>query len=79
MLLIWNKIIIFEAKQVINVLEPVIPLRSGPVMVKLAKRGNNLGIVCKSETNNEKGEPVIISDIRTGRLFFKFYTNLNYS
>ena len=39
---------------------------SGVFTVKLAKRGNNLGIICRSETNGEKGEPVIISEIRTG-------------
>uniref|UniRef100_A0A915EKA9 PDZ domain-containing protein n=1 Tax=Ditylenchus dipsaci TaxID=166011 RepID=A0A915EKA9_9BILA len=48
-----------------DVIESVLP-SSGQFLVKLAKRGNNLGIVCKSETNCEKGEPVIISHIRTG-------------
>lgn len=55
-------VIFFEKNYV---LETILP-HNGLFVVKLAKRGNNLGIVCKSETNCEKGEPVIISDIRTG-------------
>uniref|UniRef100_A0AC34GTG9 PDZ domain-containing protein n=1 Tax=Panagrolaimus sp. ES5 TaxID=591445 RepID=A0AC34GTG9_9BILA len=48
-----------------DVIESVLP-STGIFTVKLAKRGSNLGIVCRSETNGEKGEPVIISEIRTG-------------
>uniref|UniRef100_A0AC34QT36 PDZ domain-containing protein n=1 Tax=Panagrolaimus sp. JU765 TaxID=591449 RepID=A0AC34QT36_9BILA len=48
-----------------DVIESVLP-STGMFTVKLAKRGNNLGIICRSETNGEKGEPVIISEIRTG-------------
>uniref|UniRef100_A0A914UK45 PDZ domain-containing protein n=2 Tax=Plectus sambesii TaxID=2011161 RepID=A0A914UK45_9BILA len=48
-----------------DVIETVLPT-SGVFTVKLAKRGNNLGIVARSETDGQKGEPVIISDIRTG-------------
>ncbi|VDM47222.1 unnamed protein product [Toxocara canis] len=48
-----------------DVIESLLP-PNGILNVKLAKRGNNLGIVAKSETDGRKGEPVIISDIRTG-------------
>ncbi|VDK51845.1 unnamed protein product [Anisakis simplex] len=48
-----------------DVIESLLP-PNGILNVKLAKRGNNLGIVTKSETDGRKGEPVIISDIRTG-------------
>uniref|UniRef100_A0A7E4UN49 Glutamate receptor-interacting protein 1 n=1 Tax=Panagrellus redivivus TaxID=6233 RepID=A0A7E4UN49_PANRE len=48
-----------------DVIESVLP-SSGVFTVKLAKRGSNLGIICRSETNGEKGEPVVISEIRTG-------------
>uniref|UniRef100_A0A1I7YQU2 Glutamate receptor-interacting protein 1 n=1 Tax=Steinernema glaseri TaxID=37863 RepID=A0A1I7YQU2_9BILA len=48
-----------------DVIESVLP-SSGLFTVKLAKRGNNLGITARSETDGQKGEPVIINDIRTG-------------
>ncbi|KAK0399663.1 hypothetical protein QR680_003151 [Steinernema hermaphroditum] len=48
-----------------DVIESVLP-SSGLFTVKLAKRGNNLGITARSETDGQKGEPVVINDIRTG-------------
>uniref|UniRef100_A0A915BP83 PDZ domain-containing protein n=1 Tax=Parascaris univalens TaxID=6257 RepID=A0A915BP83_PARUN len=48
-----------------DVIESLLP-PNGILNVKLAKRGNNLGIIARGETDGRKGEPVIISDIRTG-------------
>ncbi len=53
--------------------ETVLPT-SGVFTVKLAKRGNNLGIVARSETDGQKGEPVIIADIRTGSVAHRYGT-----
>jgi hypothetical protein len=49
----------------IDVIEPILPAH-GNFIVKLAKRGNNLGIQCRSEMKGAKGEPVVISDIKMG-------------
>uniref|UniRef100_A0A0N5AVQ6 PDZ domain-containing protein n=1 Tax=Syphacia muris TaxID=451379 RepID=A0A0N5AVQ6_9BILA len=48
-----------------DVIESVIPA-NGILNVKLAKRGNNLGIIVRCDGEGKKGEPVVISDIRTG-------------
>uniref|UniRef100_F1KUU9 Glutamate receptor-interacting protein 1 n=1 Tax=Ascaris suum TaxID=6253 RepID=F1KUU9_ASCSU len=50
-----------------DVIESLLP-PNGILNVKLAKRGNNLGIIARGETDGRKGEPVIISDIRTGSI-----------
>ncbi|KAF7637874.1 hypothetical protein Mgra_00002579 [Meloidogyne graminicola] len=51
-----------------NVIEPVLPPAHGSFFVmRLAKCGKCLGIVCQSQQNGTtKGEPLIISHIRTG-------------
>ncbi|KAK6111480.1 PDZ domain (Also known as DHR or GLGF) family protein [Brugia pahangi] len=53
-----------------DVIESALPL-DGIFDVKLAKRGNNLGIVVRSEAENTKGEPVIISDIQVGSVAYR--------
>uniref|UniRef100_A0A914RLD0 PDZ domain-containing protein n=1 Tax=Parascaris equorum TaxID=6256 RepID=A0A914RLD0_PAREQ len=54
-----------------DVIESLLP-PNGILNVKLAKRGNNLGIIARGETDGRKGEPVIISDIRTGSVAQRF-------
>uniref|UniRef100_A0A914GU04 PDZ domain-containing protein n=1 Tax=Globodera rostochiensis TaxID=31243 RepID=A0A914GU04_GLORO len=51
-----------------NVIEPVLPPGPGSLfVVRLARRGSSLGIVCRSEHKGAaKGEPLIISDVRMG-------------
>ncbi|KAL3121821.1 hypothetical protein niasHT_002049 [Heterodera trifolii] len=51
-----------------SVIESVLPPGPGTLfVVRLAKRGSSLGIVCRSEHKGAaKGEPLIISDIRMG-------------
>uniref|UniRef100_A0A915Q1Q7 PDZ domain-containing protein n=1 Tax=Setaria digitata TaxID=48799 RepID=A0A915Q1Q7_9BILA len=53
-----------------DVIESALSL-DGVFDVKLAKRGNNLGIVVRSETENTKGEPVIISDVQVGSVAYR--------
>ncbi|KAL3983106.1 PDZ domain (Also known as DHR or GLGF) family protein [Acanthocheilonema viteae] len=53
-----------------DVIESALPF-DGVFDVKLAKRGNNLGIVVRSEAENTKGEPVIISDVQVGSVAYR--------
>uniref|UniRef100_A0A8R1TS77 PDZ domain-containing protein n=2 Tax=Onchocerca TaxID=6281 RepID=A0A8R1TS77_ONCVO len=53
-----------------DVIESALSL-DGVFDVKLAKRGNNLGIVVRSEAENTKGEPVIISDVQVGSVAYR--------
>ncbi|VDN08252.1 unnamed protein product [Thelazia callipaeda] len=53
-----------------DVIESALP-SDGIFDVKLAKRGNNLGIVVKSDMENIKGEPVIISEVRIGSVAYR--------
>ncbi|CAG9540224.1 unnamed protein product [Cercopithifilaria johnstoni] len=53
-----------------DVIESALPC-DGVFDVKLAKRGNNLGIMVRSEAKNTKGEPVIISDVQVGSVAYR--------
>lgn len=60
-----------ELMKYCKIIESAIPL-DGVFDVKLAKRGNSLGIVVRSEAENTKGEPVIISDVQVGSVAYRW-------
>lgn len=60
--------------KILSITESALPF-DGIFDVKLAKRGNNLGIVVRSEAENTKGEPVIISDVQVGSVAYRLIYN----